>query len=496
MRASGILLHIASLPSPYGIGDLGPEAHAFVDFLAAAGQRYWQMLPIGPLPLVKGHISPYNGLSAFAGNELFISPQWLYKEGLINKQDLQQHSGLNNVVDYQGAARFKHGLLKRAFVKGQDLCRTTAYKRFIRNHSVWLRDYALFVCCRRHFRKALWCDWPRPLRDREPAALNDFRKQHRQDIEREYFIQYLFHRQWKTLRDHAASREISLIGDIPIYVAFDSADVWAQAPLFKLTRSKRLQYVGGVPPDLFSKTGQRWGEPVYDWAACKRQRYRWWLQRITHHLDLFDRLRLDHFRGFAAFWQVPVRFRTAVKGRWIKGPGQHFLDHLFQHCDSQRLIAEDLGTITPDVRRLIRHYDLACMHVLQFAFDQDPQHNVHYPHHHTMHSVVYTGTHDNNTTAGWYTQDLDRKGKQELATYTGLRITRQNINETLMRMALASVAETVVIPMQDILDLGPAARMNHPAKKHGNWMWRLTPGQLKPSLAKHLAQLTKTYGRS
>jgi 4-alpha-glucanotransferase len=250
-----------------------------------------------------------------------------------------------------------------------------------------------------------------------------------------------------------------------------------------------------VPPDLFSKTGQRWGEPVYDWAACKKQRYRWWLQRIKHQLALFDRLRLDHFRGFAAYWQVPVHARTAIKGRWIKGPGPHFLDRLFQHCDSKRFIAEDLGTITPDVRQLMNRYDLVRMHVLQFAFDQNPQHNVHYPHHHKERSVVYPGTHDNNTTAGWYTRDLNRKGKQELAKYTGQRVTRKNINKTMMRTALASVADTVIIPIQDILDLGPSARMNYPAKKHGNWTWRLPPKQLTPSRAKHLAQLTKAYGR-
>ncbi len=495
MRASGILLHIASLPSRYGIGDLGPQAYRFVDFLAAAGQRLWQMLPIGPLPLVKGRISPYTSLSAFAGNDLFISPIKLRQEGLVNTRDLQTDCRENGPIDYRSAARFKQRLLERAFAHAGDLCRSPAYKHFILTHGAWLPDYALFVCLRRHFHRALWHDWPQPFRDRDPAALQGFRKQHQRDIERECFIQYLFYTQWKALRDYAAARRIALIGDLPMYVAIDSADTWVHADLFKLTRDKRPRYVGGVPPDLFSRTGQRWGEPVYDWTACQSQRYRWWLQRAMHHLALFDRLRLDHFRGFAAYWQVPARCRTARPGRWVKGPGQYFLDRLFQCCNSQRFIAEDLGTITPDVRRLLRRYDLARMHVLQFAFDQDPENNMHYPHHHAVHSVVYTGTHDNNTTAGWYAQDLDHLGKQELAAYTGLRVTRKNINETLIRTALASVAQTVVLPMQDILDLGSEARMNHPAKKHGNWAWRLAPGQLTSSLARHLARLAQTYGR-
>ena len=495
-RASGILLHITSLPSKYGIGDLGPAAYRFADFLTAAGQTYWQVLPLNPPTLRKGRHSPYNCLSAFAGNTLLISPDLLYEQGLLTRKELKDRPVFPEAhVNYHSVLSYKTKLLRAAFERFKVTRKDVDYSRFCGENKDWLDDFAVFVALRHHFRSDLWCNWPRGLRDRHRHALEAARTGLENAIERVKFSQYLFFKQWLALKRHCNNRGIRLIGDIPIYVAYESADVWAHPGIFKLTRAKRLSVVAGVPPDFFSRRGQLWGNPVYNWMVLKKTGYSWWIQRIRHNLVLFDAVRLDHFRGLVAFWQVPAGSKNAVAGKWVKGPKEDFFNTLLKYFPSPPIVVEDLGYITPDVRMLIKRFRFPCMKVLLFAFDGDVSTNPHAPHNHIRNCVVYTGTHDNNTVRGWFQKEATPAQTKRLFDYLGRRVSAGKVHWEFVRMAMSSVGNIVIISMQDVLGLGGDARMNRPATVRGNWRWRLRPRQITPAIGRKFKELTETYGR-
>ena len=496
-RAGGVLLHITSLPSKYGIGDFGPQARRFADFLAAAKQSCWQVLPLNALSPVRNTYSPYNGLSAYAGNTLLISPEILYRRGLLTKNDIRDSPAFSeSQVQYSRVISYKTKLLNAAYERFRTSKNKQGFERFCAKNRGWLEDFAVFAALRRRLRPALWCDWPAELRDREKNAVESARLCLWDVIEREKFSQYLFFEQWFSLKRYCGQRGISLIGDVPIYVAYDSADVWARPGLFRLTKTKRPYFVAGVPPDLFSRTGQLWGNPVYNWRAMKNAGYRWWLDRMKHNLTLFDAVRIDHFRGFFAYWQVPASHKTAAKGRWVKGPGDDFFDNLFRHFPASSIIAEDLGYITADVKKFIAKSALAGMKVLLFAFGGRTAGNPHCPYNHPVNSVVYTGTHDNNTARGWFEKEAGAEQKKRLFDYLGHKVSADNVSWEMVRLAAGSVAMLAVVPMQDILGLGAEARMNQPATIGGNWRWRLINGQITPKIAAKLAELTQIYGRA
>jgi 4-alpha-glucanotransferase len=496
-RASGILLHITSLPSEYGIGDFGPEAYKFVDFLARARQSYWQVLPLNPPTLTENPYSPYNCLSAFAGNTMLISPELLYRQGLLSKKYIQEKPDFpEGRLDYRTVISYKTKLLDAAFERFRVAAIDPDYRVFCSENTSWLEDFAIFAALRRHFRPRVWCNWPLGLRDRNKQVLGPVKSRMKDAIDREKFLQYIFFQQWFSLKDYCNRQGIEIIGDIPFYVAYDSADVWAHARMFRLTRTKKARVVGGVPPDLFSRTGQLWGNPVYDWQALRKTGYRWWLQRMEDNLTLFDIVRLDHFRGFIAYWEVPARCKTAVNGRWVDGPKEDFFDKLFESVPAARIIVEDLGYITADVRAHIKKYGLASMKVLQFAFDGEPDTNPHWLSNHVKNSVVYTGTHDNNTVRGWFEKEANVVQKRNLFALLGRDVPADKVHWELIRLAMSSVGNIVIIPMQDVLGLGQVARMNRPATVRGNWCWRLRPRQVNSRRARKLAELTEACGRA
>ena len=487
-RASGLLLHITSLPSKYGIGDLGPQAYKFADFLARAKQKFWQMLPLNPITLRQNPYSPYNCISAFAGNYLLISPDLLYQQGLLLKKELQDCPRFaKSKVEYPKVVSYKTKLLNAAYERFKVSKKQSDYERFCIENATWLDDFALFVALRRHFGRVLWCDWPAKLRDRKKDAIKTAKDNFAEAIDRETFLQYLFFKQLVSLKSYCKLLGIKLIGDIPIYVAYDSADVWSNPEIFKLSAAKKPRFIAGVPPDYFSKTGQLWSNPVYDWAALKNTRYRWWLERIGHNLKLFDIVRIDHFRGLFAYWQVPAPASCcrktaagAANGKWVKCPYDNFFNTLFKRLVPQSIIAEDLGFITPDVKTFIERHHLMGMRVLQFGFDGNLAKNPHFPANHIKNTIVYTGTHDNNTAAGWFAKDATASQKKILFACLGRKVPARQINWELIKLAFASAANLAIIPVQDILGLGESARMNRPATIKGNWQWRLNPGQLTP----------------
>lgn len=497
-RSSGILLHVTSLPSKWGIGDFGPEACKFADFLAAAGQNYWQILPLNHTTAQTG-FSPYNCFSAFAGHPLLISPELLHRDGFLTKSEIQDAPRFPpDAVDFEKVASCKAKLFDKAFDRFAAGARPCDYETFTRDHRGWLDAYAVFVALKRHFKGRKWCDWPAAARDAgarmgeggvESSLTVDPKR-----VERERFLQYIFYKQYLELKRYCNERGVQVAGDIPIYVAYDSADVWSHPDLFKLNRSKRPQFVAGVPPDYFSKTGQLWGNPVYDWRQLERTGFAWWVQRVKHNLLLFDFVRIDHFRGLVAYWEVPASQKTAIRGKWVQVPHGKFFRELFRQVPFAAIFAEDLGDITADVREVVNRYDFPRMVVLQFAFGGSAQ-NLHLPHNHVENSIVYTGTHDNNTTRGWFDRELAGDRRKHLFGYMGCRVASGDISWTLMREAMKSVARIAVIPMQDVLGLGASARMNTPGSEVDNWRWRMRPGQTTASLARRLRDLAATCGR-
>ncbi|MEO0091700.1 MAG: 4-alpha-glucanotransferase [candidate division WOR-3 bacterium] len=495
-RASGILLHISSLPSRYGIGDFGPSAYKFVDFLSKANQHYWQILPLNPTELSCDN-SPYHSTSAFALNPLFISPQLLIKQRLIKKSDISPlPTFIPTKVDYYQVSIFKKKIFAIAFNRSQKLRKTLAYQKFITDNNYWLEDYALFVSLKDFYRGKTWNQWPSKLKNRNQTELNYYRKKLVQQIEFQKFLQFISYQQWQSLKQYAHKKNIRIIGDLPIYLNYDSVDVWVNPEIFKLNRKKEPYVVAGVPPDYFSKTGQLWGNPLYNWNTLRKTHYAWWLQRIEHNLKLYDLLRIDHFRGLVGYWQVSAKAETAIKGRWVKAPAKDFFKHLEQKFPDLPFIAEDLGVITPDVKKIINQFHLPGMKVLLFAFNEDNFKHPYLPHNYEPNCVAYTGTHDNNTIIGWYTQEASLSEKKRLYKYLRIkRIPLQQLNWELIKLLMESQANLVIIPMQDILGLDSTARMNQPASNRNNWQWRMNSNAISPSLAKRLSQLTKTFQR-
>jgi 4-alpha-glucanotransferase len=490
-RSAGILLHPTSLPGRYGIGDLGPAAYAWIDALARAKQTWWQVLPLGP---TGAGDSPYQSYSAFAGNQNLISPDELVNDGLIAAGDLNDVHFADGPVDYKNVGKFKEWLLDRAwqaFDHGAGSQLRGDFERFCREESYWLDDFALFMAIKRRCDGKSWNEWPAPLRRREQAALEQARKELANGVGLNRFTQFLFFRQWGRLRDHAARCGVKFFGDAPIFVAGDSADVWANPHLFLLDADRRPRFVAGVPPDYFSATGQLWGNPLYDWPAHQASGFRWWIARIKANLRQVDLVRLDHFRGFAAAWHIPFGATTAQIGEWRPGPGAALFEAIGRELGGLPLVAEDLGLISKDVHELRDRFGLPGMYILQFAFGGAVEFRF-LPHNHVRNAVVYTGTHDNDTTLGWW-HSISEKERQFLRRY------EPHVDEdpvgSLVRIAWASVADFAIAPLQDLLRLGTEARMNVPGIPSGNWRWRSTADQLSMELFDRLGDLTELYYR-
>jgi 4-alpha-glucanotransferase len=487
-RSAGVLLHPTSLPGSDGIGDLGPQAYRWIDWLAETGCTLWQVLPLGPTGYGD---SPYQCFSAFAGNPLLVSPELLRQDGLLTARDLDDRPEFPaDRVDYGPVIQWKLQLLDRAFERYQADSHAvqTQFETFQVQEYGWLADLALFMSIKEAQGGVAWENWPRPLRMRDPQALAEARQS--EAVQRHAFRQFLFFRQWTALREYAHAKGLRIIGDIPIFVAFDSADAWSHPELFYLDEERVPTVVAGVPPDYFSRTGQLWGNPLYRWEAHVQSDYQWWIDRMRATLKQVDIVRLDHFRGFAGYWAVPYGNPTAEIGEWRPGPGKHFLAALQQALGDLPIIAEDLGLITPDVVELRDSFDLPGMRIFQFGFGspQDPF----LPHNYVRNCVAYTGTHDNDTVLGWY--KTAPKTEQKLARKY-LDTTARNLPWTMIRSLWASVANTVVAPLQDLLGLDTEARMNFPGKPAGNWTWRVLDDQLTDELKSKLLEFNTIYAR-
>jgi 4-alpha-glucanotransferase len=494
-RASGVLLHVTSLPSPYGIGDVGPAAFAMVDRLQAAGQGWWQALPLGPTGYGN---SPYQSLSSFAGNGVLISPDGLIEEGLLRPNDGDEgRSFAKNAVDYDVVIPFKHKLLEKAWATFSATPRSALrqdYDQFCAKQANWLDDYALFRALKAAHGGVSYLEWPEELVRREPMALAQARRDLKELVEQVRFAQFLLFRQGARLREYARAKGVHLIGDLPFFVSPDSSDVWANPELFLLDERHRPRFVGGVPPDYFSAQGQLWGNPVYNWPALERTGYRWCIDRLQALLAHVDVVRLDHFRGFAAAWHVPAGAKTAQSGEWVPGPGAAFFSAVQREFGTLPFIAEDLGIITPDVSALRDQFQLPGTRVLQFAFDGHSD-NPYLPHNYVANTVVYTGTHDNATTRGWF-ETLPEDQRRNLWNY--LKRPGGKSDEVaweLIRLAWSSPAGLAIAPLQDLLNLGAEARMNMPGSTEGNWCWRCTDEMLSESVFERLYGLTTTTDR-
>ena len=491
-RLSGLLLHPTSLPGRFGIGDLGPEAWRWVDFLAAAGQGLWQVLPLGPTGYGD---SPYQSFSASAGNPYLVSPELLLADGLLEPGDLAAAPALPaDRVDFGAVIEWKLAILAKAharFRAGAVPGLRAAYEDFRGGHAAWLEDFALFMALKDAHGGAPWTAWEPALRVREAAALTAAGDRLAGAVDSQRFRQFLFFRQWGALREHAHESGVRIIGDLPIFVAHDCADVWAHPGNFQLDAGGMPTVVAGVPPDYFARTGQLWGNPLYRWEVLARDGYAWWIERLRATLETVDIARLDHFRGFEAYYEVPASHATAEKGRWVRGPGADFFQAVRAALGTLPIIAEDLGFITPEVLTLRDRFELPGMKILQFAFDRDAKHPF-LPHNHVKNCVVYTGTHDNDTARGWYA-GAPEKERHFARSYLGRD--GSDFAWDLIRAGMASVADTFIAPLQDVLDLGPEARMNLPGRPSGNWGWRFRREQLTDAVRDRLKGLTETYGR-
>jgi 4-alpha-glucanotransferase len=494
-RSSGVLLHPTSLPGRFGVGDLGFEAHRFIDFLVQSGQQWWQVLPLGPTGYGD---SPYACYSALAGHPLLISLERLQERGLLHDGDFANVPEFpNDQADYDRAYAFKLPLLKKAYeafkahASEQD---KHEFDQFCAAKAFWLEDYALFMALKDEQGGTSWYKWSPELAKREPEAMNQSRQRLSDEILYQKYLQFEFFRQWADIKRHTNDRGISIIGDIPIYVAHDSADVWANPENFKLDEETgEPKLMAGVPPDYFSETGQLWGNPVYDWDYLQKSNFKWWIQRFEAMLDLVNYIRIDHFRGFESYWAVEQGETTAMNGEWIEAPGKEFFETLNQDLGKLPILAEDLGVITPEVEKLRDTFGFPGMKILHFAFGSDPG-NPYLPFNYDRNCVVYTGTHDNNTTVGWY-KTLSDHEKTNLMNYLGC-LSQEGIHWDMIRLALSSTANLCIIPLQDLMGLGSDARMNVPNQAEGNWSWRYQPEMLHDGIRDRLHTLTQLFGRA
>ncbi|MGK5094351.1 4-alpha-glucanotransferase [Deltaproteobacteria bacterium TL4] len=492
-RSSGILLHPTSLPNPYGIGDFGPSAYVFIDFLKKSKQHLWQILPLG-VPSYGN--SPYQCLSAFAGNPLLISPELLVKEALLPDETLKTCPEFNRgPVDYERVSAWKNKIFQEAFhvFKAHQSKFQSRYQKFNEEHQHWLSDFVQFMALKEAHNLTSWNLWSADLALRKKEVLDVWCQQHQPELEYHQFLQFLFHEQWAALREYAHRQSLSIIGDLPIFVAYDSADVWSHPELYFLDERQIPTVVAGVPPDYFSNTGQRWGNPLYRWDVMKTTEYSWWQQRLRYLLTQVDQVRIDHFRGFEQYWEIPATEETAIRGRWVDGPKRDFFDTLKAKMGTLPIIAEDLGIITPEVEALRDEYSFPGMKILQFAFFEGKD-NPYLPHHYEKNTVVYTGTHDNNTTRGWFA-DISEGDKKRVENYCGKSLAEETICAELIRLAWASTSKYVIVPLQDVLKLDASARMNFPGTTVDNWGWRYEPSMLTEEHSQWLVSLTEIYQR-
>lgn len=489
IRSSGILLPVFSLPSPYGIGTFGKEAYEFIDFLHDAGQVWWQILPLNATG--EGD-SPYNCPSAHAGNPLFIDLDMLVEQGLLEKDDLKEiNCGSDpEKVDYDIVRKSKEPLLRKAWKKASELYNDNM-RAFAEENVSWLLDYARFYALCRHFGKA-WTEWPDDIRKREPEALQRYEKLLADDVHFCVFTQYVFFEQWKKLKDYAHEKGVKILGDMPVYVAMNSADVWAEPQFFKLDEENYPVEVSGVPPDYFSKEGQLWGNPLYDYDVMEKDGFGWWIRRVGSARKLYDALRIDHFRGLASYWAVPAGEKTALNGHWVPGPGMKLVGTLRNWFSDMQFIAEDLGAFTPDVLQLLNDSGLPGMKVLEFAFDPDSE-STHLPYFYDKNCVCYAGTHDNDTIKGWLAS-CDARELAKAKNY--MNLTEEEVYvKGVIRTGMSSVADLFIAQMQDILELGSEARINTPGVASGNWRWRMKKGAASDERAREMFEMTKLYGR-
>jgi 4-alpha-glucanotransferase len=495
-RSSGILLPVCSLPSSSGIGDLGPAAYGFIDFLSDAAQSFWQVLPLTPPSSVHDY-SPYHCTSAFALDPLIVSPELLAADGLLDDPHRQPDTAFpEDHIEYPAVARFKRAQIDDACRRFRRQASDHDYIRFCAENMAWLEDYARFTVLAACHSLRPWDRWPSDLRDRTPEAIRRLEHEMHDAIEDIKIVQYLLHRQWNQLRAYATEKSIRLIGDLPIYVPHACTDVWAHPELFRLDRAGRPLAVSGVPPDYFSASGQRWGHPVYRWDAHRETRYDWWRRRFDRHFGLFDIVRIDHFRGLVGYWEIPADQPTAVNGRWVEAPAADFFTELQRRFPCLPVIAEDLGTITADVRETMRRFGIPGMRVLQFGFSGDPAVNPNAPHLIDEDTVVFTGTHDNAPSKGWFEELATETEKAHCERYLGRALSGENIAWEMIRLAMMCRAHIAVLPVQDLLGLGASARFNTPGRMEDNWRWRMTPAQFAALPRQRLRAMTESYGRS
>ena len=493
-RGSGILCHITSLPSPYGIGDLGPGAYAFADFLHQARQSYWQVLPLNPTNQGYGN-SPFTSMSSCCGNTLLISPDLLASEGLISESEMQDHPPFpGDKVDYGGALRYKQTLFQRAYARFKERGAIDHdYHRFCSGHADWLEDHALFTAISQHLGQTPLCDWPAELKEVRSGAVQRLREELADAVQLEKFLQYLFFKQWNSLKNYCNGKGIQIIGDFPMFMNYDCADIWVRPELFKVDAGKKPYVVAGSPPDSFSAEGQIFNCAVYDWDALKRAGFSWWIRRFHLLFKMFDFVRIDHFRGLIAYWEVPGGEQNALNGKWVPGGVYDFMDAMLVHFPMMPVLAEDLGVITPDVREAMERYTIPGIRLLNLAFHGEG-YDSYLPHNHIQNCVVYTATHDTNTVEGWFNKSENRGDRERMSRYLGREV-ENGLSWEVIRLAMMSVAHTSIILMQDVLGAGEEARMNTPGEAEGNWLWRLPASDLGGQAAR-LAEMTLCYGRA
>jgi 4-alpha-glucanotransferase len=493
-RSAGMLLHPTSLPGKFGIGDLGPDAFKFIDFLKDAGQNLWQVFPLGPTGYGD---SPYQCFSAFAGNPLLISPELLNKDGILSDEDIQNTGDWNpSEIDYGNVINYKNDLLRKAFenfkMSGKKV--ESEFSKFLIDNEYWIKDFALFMAAKKHHNGVLWTEWNEEIALRKEGAVEEWMNKLEDEVNYEIFIQAKFDEQWSNVKSYANENDIQVIGDLPIFIAYDSSDLWANKDLFTVDDKGKLETVAGVPPDYFSETGQLWGNPLYRWDVMKNNGFDWWLKRFSKMFELVDIVRIDHFRGFEAYWEIPGDAETAINGKWIKAPGHELFRTVKEKLGDLPILAEDLGVITKEVEELRDAFNFPGMKILQFAFGEDMEKKF-LPHNHVENCCVYTGSHDNDTTRGFFQAEKESgSGIYEWAqNYLGYY--GDDIRFEVIRAAYSSVANIVVIPLQDILNLGTEARMNFPGKLGGNWTWRFTWDQLNEHLAAAYKNMCEIYER-